>query len=184
MDSAFPMVSIYQTKLLGPGMGMAHSLLIRTDQVSRGTHIKNSIPYPSAFTGRDIVSALHHLIQRELLVNHNVSTNNRRIALQIAHSLQSQLFFYEVEWGNKVLQDGVEDVYLFLDDIEGGGGELSELPSGVITMMTRCYSSTCVEGVNCYSYDCPRSNIRLDPQAAMNVGKKSIEPPSLTEINR
>ena len=81
------------------------------------------------------------------------------MALQIARSLQSQLFFYEVEWDGSVLQDGVEDVYMFLDDQESGSDaipEREELPTGVNTVLTRCYSPSCGEGVPCYSYTCPR----------------------------
>jgi hypothetical protein len=77
----------------------------------------------------------------------------------VARSLQNQLFFYEVEWGGRALQDGVEDVYMFLDDQESGSDaipEREELPTGVITMLTRCYSPSCGEGVVCYSYSCPR----------------------------
>lgn len=58
-----------------------------------------------------------------------------------------------------MLQDGVEDVYMFLDDREGGSemiSEREELPTGVITMLTRCYSPSCGEGIPCYSYSCPR----------------------------
>lgn len=104
-------------------------------------------------------STIQSQIQRELAINHNVSTNDRRAALQVARGLQSQLFFYEVEWGSRVLQDGVEDVYMFLDDQEGGSDatpEREELPTGVVTMLTRCYSPSCGDGGPCYAYVCPR----------------------------
>lgn len=104
-------------------------------------------------------STIQSLIQRELAINHGISTNDRRTALHVARSLQSQLFFYEVEWGGRVLQDGVEDVYMFLDDNEGNG-EREELPTGVVTMLTRCYSASCADGVPCYAYACPRK-VRL-----------------------
>lgn len=81
----------------------------------------------------------------------------------MARSLQSQLFFYDVEWGSGLLQDGVEDVYMFLDDAagtSGGGHEREELPTGVITMLTGCYAASCIEGDPCYSYACPRRVIR------------------------
>jgi hypothetical protein len=57
-----------------------------------------------------------------------------------------------------VLQDGVEDVYMFLDDDQegGGGGMREELPTGVVTMLTRCYTPTCVEETPCYAYGCPK----------------------------
>ncbi|THH16693.1 hypothetical protein EW146_g3989 [Bondarzewia mesenterica] len=129
------------------------------DKVPRGTHVKGSIPYPRAFTGKDIVTTLQSQIRRELIINQGVATGDRTIALQVARSLQSQLFFYEVEWGGRILQDGVEDVYMFLDDQEGGveaAPEREELPTSVITVLTKCYSPSCVEGAPCYSFACPR----------------------------
>ncbi|RDB18445.1 Rho1 guanine nucleotide exchange factor 1 [Hypsizygus marmoreus] len=138
---------------------LSHMAVQLRDKVPRGTHVKGSIPYPRAFTGKDIVSTIQSQIQRELAINHGVSTSDRRAALQVARSLQSQLFFYEVEWGSRVLQDGVEDVYMFLGDLEGGSEsvpELEELPTGVVTMLTRCYSPSCGDGAPCYSYVCPR----------------------------
>ncbi|KAJ3809165.1 CNH domain-containing protein [Lentinula aff. lateritia] len=145
---------------------LSHIAVQLKDKVPRGTHVKGSIPYPGGFTGRDIVSTIQSLIQRELLINHGVSTSDRRAALQVARSLHSQLFFYEVEWGGRVLQDGVEDVYMFLDDLDGGAGsssaqpsspsELTELPTGIITALTKCYSPDCMEGMTCYSPRCPR----------------------------
>ena len=102
---------------------------------------------------------MQSIIQRELAINHGMSTNDRCAALHVARSLQSQLFFYEVEWGNRVLQDNVEDVFMFLDDQEGtseAAMEREELPTGVITMLTRCYTPTCGDGGVCYSYGCPR----------------------------
>jgi len=106
-------------------------------------------------------SAIQSQIQRELAIKHGVSTNDRRVSLQVARSLQSQLFFFEVHSGreSRALQDGVEDVYMFLDEQDGGSGafvEREELPTGVITMLTRCYSASCGEGTQCYSYTCPR----------------------------
>ncbi|EGN96888.1 hypothetical protein SERLA73DRAFT_58376 [Serpula lacrymans var. lacrymans S7.3] len=141
---------------------LSHLAVRLRDKVPRGTHVKSSIPYPRAFTGKDIVSTIQSQIQRELLINHGVSTTNRRAALQVARSLQQQLFFYEVEWGDRPLQDGVEDVYMFLDDQEGGASdahpEREELPTAVVTMLTKCYASGCTEGEPCYSYACPRKS--------------------------
>lgn len=71
------------------------------------------------------------------------------------------LFFYEVEWGARVLQDGVEDVYMFMDDQEGASDspiERTELPTGVVTILTKCYSASCDNrvGLGCYAYGCPQ----------------------------
>ncbi|KAJ7708817.1 Dbl-like domain-containing protein [Mycena rosella] len=149
---------------------LSHIAVQLRDKVPRGTHVKGSIPYPRAFTGKDIVGTIQAQIQRELAVNHGISTSDRRAALQVARSLQSQLFFYEVEWGGRVLQDGVEDVYMFLDDQEGtsdAAPEREELPTGVVTMLTKCYSPSCGDETQCYSYGCPRKgNSLLAPAAA------------------
>ncbi|KAH8116354.1 Dbl domain-containing protein [Phellopilus nigrolimitatus] len=140
---------------------LSHIAVRLRDKVPRGTHVKGGIPYSRAFTGKDIVSTIQAQIQRELL-NMRISTNDRRLALHLARSLQSQLFFYEVEWGGRVLQDGVEDVYMFLDDQEGGADlrneEMEELPTGVFTPLTRCYTPGCVDGSPyvCSSWSCPR----------------------------
>ncbi|CAE6417885.1 unnamed protein product [Rhizoctonia solani] len=140
---------------------LSHLAVKLRDKVPRGTHVKGSIPYTHAFTGKDIVSTVQSTIQRQLAITFDLSTNDRRTALQVARSLQNQLFFYEVEWGGQALNDGVEDVYMFLDD-QGGASdqrfEREELPTGVITLLTSCYSPSCALGLpgKCYAYGCPR----------------------------
>lgn len=124
-------------------------------KVPRGVHVKGRIHYPCAFTGKDIVTSIHSILEQKLVRQHRWSKTDRRVALQVARSLQRQLFFYEVEWGSRTLQDGVEDVYMFLDEMEGGTVERAELPSGVATMLTRCYSIMCEGTEPCYSYSCP-----------------------------
>ena len=124
-------------------------------------------------------STIQSQIQRELLINHGVSTADRRAALQVARSLQSQLFFYEVEWGDKPLQDGVEDVYMFLDDLEGNSEsqrEREELPTAVITMLTKCYTSTCSEENPCYSWVCPRRRVSFPVAFVMKIEVVSGDP--------
>ncbi|KAL4062545.1 CNH domain-containing protein [Scleroderma citrinum] len=165
---------------------LSHLAVRLRDKVPRGTHVKSSIPYPRAFTGKDIVSTIQSQIQRELLINHGVSTADRRIALQVARSLQQQLFFYEVEWNDKPLQDGVEDVYMFLDDLEGtseGPREREELPTAVITMLTRCYASSCSEEDPCYSFACPRRRVHwlntVDPTIIHSLPESEINRQSI-----
>lgn len=124
-------------------------------------------------------STIQSQIQRELLINHGVSTADRRAALQVARSLQSQLFFYEVEWGDKPLQDGVEDVYMFLDDLEGNSEsqrEREELPTAVITMLTKCYTSTCSEENPCYSWVCPRRRVSFPVAFVVKIEVVSGDP--------
>jgi RHO1 GDP-GTP exchange protein 1/2 len=59
------------------------------------------------------------------------------------------------------------------DHIPGAGGEANnmgvnemELPTGVFTMLTECYSATCTRDQICYSITCPR---RMEQQARVNM---------------
>ena len=96
------------------------------------------------------------------------------------------LFFYEVEWGARPLTDGVEDVYMFMDDQEGGGGEVerAELPTGIVTMLTECYSALCDGPGPCYSYACPRrvSSTFFWPGALFDISQGLQQLPDKIEI--
>ncbi len=105
------------------------ALLLRAN-VPRGVQIKGSIDYPNSFTGKDVVSTLQDLLvseavgSRHALVVSGDATSIRLVALSLAKSLKSQLFFHEVDWGEKELTDDVDEVYTFLEDslAEMGGG--------------------------------------------------------------
>ncbi|KAJ3510704.1 hypothetical protein NLJ89_g4518 [Agrocybe chaxingu] len=132
------------------------------DKVPRGTHVKGSIPYPRAFTGKDIVSTLHSIIQRELLIDSGISHADRRAALLVARSLHGALFFYEVEWDD---QDGGSEAPI----------ERAELPTGIVTVLTKCYSASC-DGPGCYAYSCPRRGLQQLPSISETpVGAKREE---------
>ncbi|KAJ4489046.1 CNH domain-containing protein [Lentinula lateritia] len=121
---------------------LSHLAVQLRDKVPRGVHVKASIPYEGAFTGKDIVDTVQSLIRKHLLLNHSLSLTNstpypasfsssssspsvdRRAALHVARSLQCQLLFYEVDGGGRELCDGVEEVYMFSED------DISSSPSG------------------------------------------------------
>ena len=49
------------------------------------------------------------------------------------------------------------------NETSGGGGrvesspiERTELPTGIVTFLTKCYSPLCDGTWGCYAYDCPR----------------------------
>jgi len=87
-------------------------------------------------------------------------SHDRLFALQVARSLQNQQFLYAAEGGNQILQDRVEDLYLFLEDQAGTNDVRTErelLLIGAITMLTYCYSPTYNTSASCYSYSCPRN---------------------------
>jgi len=98
-------------------------------------------------------------VQGKILAGHNSLTDH--IILQVARTLQSQLFFYEVGASGRALQDDVEDIYIFLNDEDSPSeavDEFTELPTGVVTVLTSCYSPDCVEYGPCYSPRCPRKS--------------------------
>ncbi|KAG5643354.1 hypothetical protein DXG03_001036 [Asterophora parasitica] len=112
---------------------LSHIAVQLRDKVPRSNHTKGGVDYDRTFTGKEVVNTIQQQIQRELAINHGMSTNDRRAALQVARSLQSQLFFCEVEWDSRPIQDKVEDLYKFMSDFLGGEGEpeQEELPTGV-----------------------------------------------------
>ncbi|KAG6808908.1 hypothetical protein H0H92_002394 [Tricholoma furcatifolium] len=133
---------------------LSHLAIQLKDKIPRTTHTKGGIQYDHTFTGKDIITTIHFEIHRELVLHHGLSINDRRAALHVAKSLQNQLFFSEVEWDEaSKVQDNVEHVYTFVSD---SIRREEDLPSGVMTILTRCYSPRCTEGVPCYSYTCPR----------------------------
>ncbi|KAG5653612.1 hypothetical protein H0H81_011984 [Sphagnurus paluster] len=179
---------------------LSHIAVQLRDKVPRSNHTKGGINYERAFTGKEVVSTIQSQIQRELAINHGISTSDRRAALQVARSLQSQLFFCEVEWDSRPLQDKVEDLYKFMSDFTGGSDgtpEQEELPTGVVTILTRCYSPSCGDGMPCYAFACPRRGNSINgPMAtpeetlpasetwAEKVGDEITQHLTSTEIDR
>jgi len=122
-----------------------------------------------SFTGSDITTT----IMRALPDMHK----NRRIALHIAKSLHSQLFFFEVRDNTKMMDDGLDQVYTFIEEEEQFTGtawsfspgsrkvdDWEELPTGVFTEVTSCYSPLCARlstygsgGGGCFSPSCPNN---------------------------
>lgn len=125
------------------------------DRVPRDEHVRGAIPYPMAFTGRDIVSTLERALSDTM--------KSRRTALHIARSLHSQLFFFEVRNNEQPVQDGLDQVFVFPED-DGGGATWDEIPSAILTEVTPCYSPLCnslaAQGyylTKCLSPSCPNN---------------------------
>lgn len=117
---------------------------------SSGEHIKGGIPFHNSFTGKDVVTALV-----TFLPEHAQSRPTaRRVALEVARSLKSQLFLIEVDFDDIPLSDAVDDVFIFLDESEAGGGGFSEMPTGVLTHLSKCYSPSCTGDEQCYAPGC------------------------------
>ncbi|PWN37942.1 uncharacterized protein FA14DRAFT_105054, partial [Meira miltonrushii] len=197
---------------------LSNMALLLRDAIPRGIQVKGSVSYPHSFTGKDVVSTIEAIIPKEkldwaaqgMISATYTATDDRQIALSIAKSLKKELFFHEVDWGSSELEDGVEEVYMFLEDSMGehvqkandfdvelsrasfGGNQLHrgqmtrandlvDLPTGVFTPLTSCYSALCRDpnappNKACYSYSCPRS--QQSKQVANDVRTSIAEDPS------
>ncbi|KAI8381365.1 uncharacterized protein BYT42DRAFT_464951, partial [Radiomyces spectabilis] len=108
------------------------------------TMIKDDIEYHDVFTGKDAVDRLVHILR----------TTDRNLALLMGRSLDDQNFFNDVNYEHK-LRDSSEELYRFRDtagvpvsaETEEKKNDLVlehdiELPNGVFTLLTECYSPT------------------------------------------
>lgn len=120
------------------------------DRVIRGHHVKGGITWVGTFTGKDLVTTITTFMPSFT----RDGPADRRFALQTAKSLHSQLWLVEVDWEPRPLRDSPDDVFKFMSEMEGMGEDVS-LPKGVLTMATKCYSSSCTGNGGCYSPRCP-----------------------------
>ncbi|KAK4052857.1 Rho guanine nucleotide exchange factor [Microbotryomycetes sp. JL221] len=126
------------------------------DAVPRSRQAKGFSEHSNAFTGQDVVSTITKALA-------NVSAD-RRQALDIARSLHQALFFHEIDWSDSLLRDGPGQAFIFFEDegIPNAFDHASDVPKGVLTSFTGCYSPSCskldTDGLSsaCYAYSCPR----------------------------
>ncbi len=145
------------------------------DNVPRGTRQKGALEHPQAFTGADLVSAVMLALPSKAHVD-------RHYALQFVRSLDSSLWWHEVDWSGLPVKDTSEgDVYTFPS--ESMDPEMDDLPTGVLTSLTPCISPFCnkltEEGYSstCYSYTCPnKAKNNLQRQASNLSSISQVEP--------
>ncbi|EDR06179.1 uncharacterized protein LACBIDRAFT_300387 [Laccaria bicolor S238N-H82] len=148
------------------------------DRIPCGTHTKGYIHYPDSFTGRDVMTAIQSFIPRHLCNAPNLA------ALQISQSLYSQTLFRNLEWDNPLFQDSTQELYAFLPEYRPYGKKLEskhlQRPSGVITILTRCYFPSCEAEGRCYAPRCPRKDLaQLSNDSAES---DAVEPEELEDI--
>jgi hypothetical protein len=168
------------------------------DRVTLGTKVKDGIEYTDAFDGTEAVDKLAYIIK----------TSDRNLALLLGRALDAQKFFHDVNYERR-LKDSLFEVYQFKevlstplpqenqtqdsnnddDDVDKHESTSvasetdTELPTGVFTLLTDCYSPTCTRERLCYSIACPR---RLEQQARASLSstlERSISKSSLPEEN-
>jgi hypothetical protein len=172
------------------------------ERVALGTKVKDGIEYADAFDGAEAVDKIAYIIK----------TSDRNLALLLGRALDGQKFFHDVNYEHR-LRDSLFEVYQFkeliatqstrdsatsdannydddylMDKSESGDPAMvsdldTELPTGVFTLLTECYSPTCTRDKLCYSIACPR---RLEQQARANLSlssalERSISKTSVTE---
>ncbi|CAO3670061.1 unnamed protein product [Umbelopsis ramanniana] len=172
------------------------------ERVSLGTKVKDGIEYAEAFDGTEAVDTIAYIIK----------TSDRNLAVLLGRALDAQKFFHDVNYERR-LRDEVFEVYQFkevistplpqdsastdtpnedddymMDKSETGDRATAsdmdaDLPTGVFTLLTECYSPTCTPDKLCYSIACPR---RLEQQARANLSlisslERSISKSSVPE---
>lgn len=185
---------------------LSHVAQLLSCVIPRQPLIKGSVVYPLSFTGRTLVSTLADMLSQYVHVSPCFSASEplllhaaRALALNMARSLQTQLFLHEADWEDQPMSDDVGGVYMLYSDrthtdkasppqvaMPGLSAELfvstpwdtialspvaaaaaasvpsHDLPSGLFTPLTRCYSPTCshTEGT-CYAPSCARTKRML-----------------------
>lgn len=122
------------------------------ERISPGDRKKNELSYKFAFTGAEAVDLISYIIK----------TTDRNLALLLGRSLDAQKFFHDVTYDHR-LRDASTEVYQFREQLMD---DTSTHVNGVFTLLTECYSPTCVKDKLCYSIACPR---RLEQQARLNL---------------
>jgi hypothetical protein len=114
------------------------------------------VVYNDVFTGREAVDVLCTLLQ----------TSDRKLATLVGREVEEQGLFHDVNHVQH-LRDDVNKLYCFVRDPSSNAGAQTtfeegvatqQTPSGIYTLLTRCYSPTCGledEPEGCYSPLCP-----------------------------
>ncbi|KAK4519709.1 uncharacterized protein ATC70_009949 [Mucor velutinosus] len=141
-----------------------------------GTKTKDSIQYHDVFDGREAVSMLASIIR----------TSDRNLAILVGRALDDQKLFHDVNYEHRLRDSVHElykfkehqvvtkpsskrklsadsDTVAMVTDITSGEDnpppihkKEDDMPNGVFTLLTDCYSSTCTIESACYSVLCPR----------------------------
>ncbi|GAN06050.1 CNH-domain-containing protein [Mucor ambiguus] len=141
-----------------------------------GTKTKDSIEYHDVFDGREAVSLLASIIK----------TSDRNLAVLVGRALEDQKLFHDVNYEHRlrdsvhklykfkdhqvVTKPSIKrklsadsdtvametDITLSEDTSTPAVHKEDDMPNGVFTLLTDCYSSTCTVENTCYSVLCPR----------------------------
>ncbi|RIB09946.1 CNH domain-containing protein [Gigaspora rosea] len=163
--------------------------------------MRDNLEYKDCFDGRDAVDKIAYIIK----------TTDRNLALLLGRALDAQKFFHDVTYEHR-LRDSSSELYQFrkmlsilssdnFDHVEYGkedngeddaeddtkddtkdDAEENDLPNGVFTLLTDCYSPTCTRDNLCYSIFCPRrleqsvlrKNSKISPTLKRTSSRSSL----------
>lgn len=155
-------------------------------RISLSERVKDGLTYKEAFDGREAVEKIAWIIK----------TTDRNLALLLGRALDAQKFFHDVTYDHRLrdspheiyqfkerltfapsdedaqITDNGEPLPSPDDEMPEPVPEPkvqddpADLPNGVFTLLTDCYSPTCTRDRLCYSIACPR---RLEQQARLNM---------------
>lgn len=158
------------------------------DNIVLEDHYKNGIMYRDSFTGAEAVDIMCRIAK----------TTDRNLGIIIGRALDAQRFFHDVTYEHRI-RDNVYEIYKFndaifdddseilrrnnsvvsnntfydsiVDDYNDASNPMDQIPKGVFTYLTHCYSPTCTRDKLCYSISCPR---RLQQQMRVEMKMSSM----------
>ncbi|KAJ3081352.1 RHO1 GDP-GTP exchange protein 2 [Quaeritorhiza haematococci] len=160
-------------------------------RIALSSHTKDGLEYNDSFVGREAVDTIAFIIK----------TTDRNLALLLGRALDAQKFFHDVTWNHRLRDSINEFYQFqstpMFRGIAGPGGanttsigasvvggddartasragassKPDDLPNGVFTLLTDCYSPTCTRDRLCYSIACPR---RLEQQTRLQQQMSSM----------
>lgn len=158
------------------------------DRITLADRVKDGLTYKAAFDGREAVDKIAYIIKTTdrnlaLLLGRALDAQKFFHDVTYDHRLRdsaNELYQFRTKLASPFvsgeLQNGDDDpspspstsMAPHPRPRRGSMGTLDEveLPSGVFTLLTDCYSPTCSRDQLCYSIACPR---RLEQQARLNM---------------
>lgn len=95
-----------------------------------------------------------------------LEVKDRSEAIDVGCALRNQNFFHDVNYDEPILIDTVDELYAYKDmmntpkeEHDHSGLSILDLPVGVYTDLTDCYSPTCTVDDPCYSWSCPNKKV-------------------------
>ncbi|KAI9472331.1 MAG: CNH domain-containing protein [Benjaminiella poitrasii] len=153
-------------------------------RMTLSTLTKDGIEYHDAFSGKDAIDRLLVILD----------SKDRLEAIEVGTALRNQNVFHNVNY-EPFLVDSSDELYAFKDFmntaqedgiLKDNSARSLDLPNGVYTNLTGCYSPICTDDYLCYSWSCPKkkslkqSQIQIKHEEDTRLWSQSV-PESIVE---